>query len=281
MSLRFLLVAFLATTALAQGVQPATTPTPAPPRILIPTTYDGPGAYGSEWRTIVAINNLTDRWFFTRGVLFGRFCPIPEGCYGDFIGPGEAGNLIGPKISSGLLLEDWSWGSPGLAITARVAALPRNPLLSGTDLPVVREKEFAGRPVHLAAVPIDIGGAEARTKLRVYGLDVGAGGGQVRVDVREGFPSGAVGASWIATFVVAPPEAPNAHLFPACAELNLERLLVSSSAGLLGNVFEIDVVPLPQASGALARIWAFATVTDNVTNEVTVVRPVPAPSPSP
>ena len=237
--------------------------------VLIPTLYAGPGAFGTRWNTAVVLNNHTTADFRSPGVTFGIICFIPEGCRSDTIPAGGFGDIASPHAANGLLLylpDDQT----DISFMARFAASPRNTLAGGTELPVVREREFSRRALHLPYVPVSWEGTPLRTTLRIYGPDVQPGTA-VRVELRswtdlEGQP--------IASKVVElgiPSQPAAGTIYPAFAQLNLQDDFGPAvSAAVYHNV---TVVPLPLPSGELPRIWAFLTITNDVTQEVTVQRP--------
>src|SRR6266513_2495281 len=135
--------------------------------ILIPTLYNGPGAFGSRWWSAVVINNHSDVAFSSPGVQFGIECPIPEGCQSTSVPPGQFGVVGGPAAANGLLLH----GDP--AVLASLAFHGRfgqgtNYLTNGTEIPIVRETQFVRGPIHFPYVTLYDTPQAERATLRIY-----------------------------------------------------------------------------------------------------------------
>jgi hypothetical protein len=204
--------------------------------------------------------------FSSPGVFFGTLCPIPEGCTTNNVPGGQFGSIRSPHPANGLLLYLPSEDAP-VVFVARFGASPRNTLDQGTELPIVHESSFSRTPIHLPYVPLH---GDFRTTLRIYAPDAEAGT-TVRVELR----------SWTAPTVApveakivalpAPPQPTLQPIFPGYAQLDL-RGEFPQTFGMAGNC-NVTIVPLPRDSGALPRIWAFVTITDNVTQEATLQRP--------
>jgi len=133
---------------------------------------------------------------------------------------------------------------------------------AGFELPVVREREFLTDSAHFVAVPNVPG---SRSMLRIYNVDPERPASvRVRIfDDRENPLSDAtielngpnVTTSYVGT---------SFELRPKTAEVPLSQLLPAGPDPVI-----LTVTPL--APGA--RFWAFITVTDNVTQQVTIVLP--------
>jgi hypothetical protein len=91
-----------------------------------------------------------------------------------------------------------------------------------------------------------------RTTLRVYGLEAG----DVRIELLPWYAPQS-DAFVTRTIALSAPQDP----FPAFAQLDLQREFPSIQDGAV----RIRITPLGP------RVWAFATVTQNQTNEVTVI----------
>ena len=61
-------------------------------KILIPLNYNGPGAYGTHWKTFVEINNRTSRDLTTRTLLDP--CPPGVSCGSPYLSAGNTGRLV-------------------------------------------------------------------------------------------------------------------------------------------------------------------------------------------
>lgn len=253
--LRLLLVALLAL------------PTVADDTILIPIFYNGPGGFGTQWRTTVLVRNRMATPLAVPGIDWLVTCPIPEGCARDVVDPGEHGTLIAPPSREGLVLHVDADDTERLAFRAFFAAAPR--ISGGSELPIVRSREFRTDDIYLHFVHLHGHPNPSRTSLRLYGIDARADT-RVRIVLLDSF-FGQIYAGRDVTLTVPamPQDIPN--IKPAFAELDLARAFpdVVDRAGQV----DIRITPLPFADGTIPRIWALATITDNVTNEVRVVSP--------
>lgn len=238
---------------------------------LIPTNYSGPGAFGSRWGTIVALVNHSSEPIVSPGVTFGLTLCGFEGCVSDQVPPGAFAGVIKPQSPIGLLLYLPGEASD-IAFVARTAAAPRNALGGGTQLPIARQKDFTRGNMRFPDVPIQTVSAPIRTALRVYSPDTDQGIG-VRVELRPwSSPTGDIN-SFSRVFTLQPASSPPGAtdprpLFPAYVQSILGDDFPGARA--IGVSYDVTVVPLPLPSGQIPRIWAFITLTENVTQEVTV-----------
>src|SRR5439155_26494706 len=115
----------------------------------------------------VVINNHSQESLTSPGVTFAIICPIPEGCESDRVPSGQFGSIIEPSAPNGLLLTLPGDGRD-IAFTARFGAFPRNILVGGTELPIVRESEFRRAVLRFPYVPFGPGRNPIRSTLRVY-----------------------------------------------------------------------------------------------------------------
>lgn len=238
-------------------------------RVLIPVFYQGPGAFGTFWVTIVVINNHSSQPVRAPGVTFGILCPIPEGCMSSDVPPFSFGALAKPESASGLIVYIPAGEADRVIFSAQLSARPRVLLYNGTQLPIARERDFRTDAVHLPYVPLR--GRPVRTSLRIYGPDAQEGI-QVRVDLRCWCAiAGEPDESRVFALTTQPSPDPANPIYPAYIELNVQKEFARASER--GTFDNIEITPLPLPSGAVPRIWAFVTVTDNVTNEVLVISP--------
>ena len=223
--------------------------------VMLPVIFAGPGAYGSNWTTEVLIENGGD----DRVTLFRTpvrvLCPIPEGCLRDFLDPGEIAT-IDPSYPTGLYVHA-SRGNE-LRYNVLVKDLSRQSEALGTEIPVVREDDWSASTVHLLNIPSD---SRFRTALRVYsdsqttlpaivvplrvyrmGSNVPLVDTAIPLDIAHNgkIPS----TNWIADLT---------------RQLNIGP----------GDPLRIELDP-PLSKD---RIWAFASITNNDTQHVTVISP--------
>jgi hypothetical protein len=235
-------------------------------RVLIPVAYTGAGAHGSFWNTeIHAINRSTTDWR-TPGVTFHLVCPLPIGCFLEALAPDQIGVLTADdtylQAPHGMFIY-LPEGQPGaVSLWGRVRVSRFFPY-GGTDLPLPHEREFQTRPLLLPFVAV--GRGPVRTSLRLYGIDVTR---PLTVRVRalrrwiEPLPPAAEVTLQLA------PGGTYGEVFPRYAELDLQAAFAAAGMSFADIEVVADVQP-----GDLARIWALVSMTNNETNEVTLVTP--------
>ena len=240
-------------------------------KILVPTLYNGPGAFGSDWWSSLIVNNHSGRPFSSPGVGFMIQCAIPEGCFSQEVPPGEFGRVTSPLPAAGLLLHPSAEIARNLAFQARFGSGDMS-VGTSSELPLVRESEFSIHPIRLPAVAIHDSRPPVRSTLRIYGPDAQPGA-SVRVEVRHWFdPSGPVIAARTLTLTIPPsPPGVDVPIYPAYADLALQQEFPIEIVG--GITFNITVVPLPLPTGEVPRIWAFVSITENDTQRVAIQRP--------
>lgn len=211
-------------------------------RVLVPiSTNAAPGVYGTSWST--------ELWYRNNSSFPVAVLPTVEGDYVPSIG------IMGP-----LRIPRRPPETPGefLYITRGYVdqvqfdlRLDNRADLSddfGTKLPVVREAEFSGR-IGLINVPTD---GTFRIALRIYGLSEDATSAAVRVLSDLNAPLASVDIPLGGS----PPYAEILMLadrFPAVRTKNRVRIDIEANHG--------------------ARLWAFVTITSNVTQHVSVITP--------
>jgi hypothetical protein len=242
--------------------------------ILVPTLYNGPGAFGTQWWSMVAVDNQSSRPFSSPGVSFtvlGPPCGIPEGCTTSEIAPGRSGVVASPLPATGLLLYSTADLAHDLAFRGRFGS--GNPGRgTSSELPIVREAEFSRRAIRLPYVTIHNTRTPIRSALRIYGPDA-IPGTTVRVQLRHAADpaAGAVVAERIVQLGV-PHSIGPFWLYPAFAQLALQHEF--PEALVRGSTFTITVTPLPHHYlETTPRIWAFISTTENDTQEVETQRP--------
>lgn len=145
----------------------------------------------------------------------------------------------------------WVLSVPALQFEARLRDVSRNASSAGIELPIVQESDFRSDEINLNGIPRD---ARFRLTLRVYGLDAG---GDVTVEQIDA--NGHLLRTIDATLM--PPAEP--HLLAGYAQLALDT---GSD-----DFYPMRLRIRPRTAGL--RIWALASLTNNVTSEVTLVQP--------
>ena len=231
--------------------------------ILIPVYYNGGGRNDSGWFTNAFVNNLSGEDLPVGDIEAYVECPpVPEGCTQPFLKPGRHAYIGGPDSLRGFLLHPSAENADDIEVQVNFGNGALYPsLFLGVEMPVARERDFRTTRFGLTFVPV---GGVGRTMLRIYSPD-SIPGQLVTVELRAASqPQSPVFTTTLVTLdAIDFRESPT---YPAFAQLQLEDL-----AGRPG-FYRVDIIP--RTSGThTPRVWAFATFTHNVTNDVTVISP--------
>ncbi len=231
-------------------------------RILLPTNVAStPGAFGSLWTTDSEIANagiepVDVKWSACQS-LIDPPCPpyahLPPGGHAFRISPDRNAD------TPGAFFYIPNWALSQVAVNSRVQDLSRQSETWGTEQPIVRTSAFS-LDVLLLNVPND---SQFRTTLRIYGGSYSPLLARIRI-----WPLTSDGAPLVddtlhlSGFVtVLPVSFPTA---PAYAQAALESYTALKGQGPL----RVEVT-----SPAAIPLWAFASVTNNATQHVTLVTP--------
>ncbi|HYH10144.1 MAG TPA: hypothetical protein VEK11_24060 [Thermoanaerobaculia bacterium] len=220
-------------------------------RILFPVLFNAPGANGSEWRSEVTMWN-PNPWVIEtfNNIVPGQCIDYP--CF-ERIPAGERHTFTGGDHPNGVALLTPREEAQNLAFSLRSRDVSRAAEGLGTAIPVVREKDmFADADLTLLDVPVE---SRYRVKLRVYAFDEESLTGtlvthNVATNTRTRTPL---------TFTRTCNGPRTCAAAPAVAIVDLP----SGAGGTRVNLF----VEMPDR----ALGWAFATVTNNITQQVTIV----------
>jgi hypothetical protein len=209
-----------------------------------------PGAHGSQWVSEAAIANPAHWDIETYNDIVPFECidypcgeRLPGGSYVAFTGDGYPNGiaLIAPRAEAG-----------NLAFSLRVRDTSRAAEGYGTQVPVVRERDmFRNTELTLLDLPVD---SRYRTKVRMYAFDAGEHDAEVTVDDGVRSP---------ATYFV--PVRRNCsgrecHGIPWYAEVDLATTATDQRVNVYIRFGDPE-----------APAWAFASVTNNETQQVTIV----------
>jgi hypothetical protein len=220
-------------------------------RVLLPVYLqnDLPGAFGSVWRTQLTALNLGNQAIF-RGrsdrtgseITYGPFVPNIDS---DQHQPGRL-VYISPAYASKLV-----------RFNLLVRDLSREASTLGTTVPVVHEDDAFGPfdGMLFAKVPL---GEPYRQKLRVYRMDLGE-----PQKVLVHFNDNGDELGLIDRDTSAEPAAGDFQIYPGYFEVDLNQL-----SNLAGHK-QVDV----QISVPYGRYWAYISVTNNDTQQVTTILP--------
>jgi len=213
-------------------------------RVFIPVLVSNlNGAGGSVWDTDLWATNTSDQ-----PVVY-QIAPCNQAAECQLV------NTLSPEstISRGDSPRPtgrWLPLDPAVQLGARLRDRSRNASSAGIEIPLVREADFRADEINLNAIARDPG---FRITLRVYGLDAG---GDVTVEQFD--TNGNLLSAMSVT--LAPPAVPG--LLTGYAQIALDTA---------PDTTPIRLRIRPRTSNL--RIWALASITNNVTSEVTLVQP--------
>ncbi|HEY3052338.1 MAG TPA: hypothetical protein VGK04_03015 [Thermoanaerobaculia bacterium] len=219
-------------------------------RVLVPVYAFGPGAFGSNWTTEVTILNSSfyDIEAYRRsGRVKGRSTTTLD---------------FGASRSGGVLYYPPRDFSSQMQFGSLVRDTSRQAEDWGTEVPVVRESQFRKAIFSLLNIPVD---TRFRQTLRVY--DVDSVEEFARVSIYSMSTSSLIAEKSIPLRSANPCKRfqPCASDEPATAMIDL--LTTFPEVAGAGRI-RFDIV-----ADSTSRLWAFATVTNNQTQHVTVITP--------
>jgi hypothetical protein len=214
--------------------------------VFIPTT---PGAFSSQFISRFTMLNKADAPLDVYGVRFPCFieCPSPETMATTIEKDNAVTNLL-QTGHPGTFLFVPKGRADDFTGTLRVQDLSRQAETWGTEIPIVRDRDFTTGTTNLLDVPLHEG---FRETLRVYA----ATDGLVRARVYETADS-----PGLLSEQIIPLRAPKDIHDPGYGELGLY---------IAGNVGRIEIEPLTPG----LRYWAFVSVTNNETQNITTITP--------
>ena len=240
-------------------------------RVLFPVLTRADGAAGSSWRSEAVILNPTRFPLLTANDITPDNC-VPAPC-GDVLLPGSRMAFSGEGFPNGVALLVPRDEAESLAFSLRARDVSRGAHNYGTEIPVVRERAMARQPesgpittpigsdaqrnddLALLDIPRD---TRYRIKVRLYAFRTDA------VEISDTVVLRIFGADGVEKKLLSAPlrntcsTAPCASA-PRYAEFDLEPGTEGERSDLFASV----------PTGTLA--WAFASITNNDTQQVTVV----------
>ena len=218
--------------------------------ILFPVIFYGQGAFGSQWRTEATVSNPAP-WTVHADYTLHNIGP----CITDCDPPFEPKSI--EKFSNGYPRGTVMWvprtEAEQLALSLRIRDASRQEQGFGTEVPVVRERDFVhGETIRLLDVPLD---RRYRVKVRIYMIEpvlAPSLNGVVRMR-RSGLVADL-------PFTLTR-DLSGYSIEPYYAEVDLPQ-------DAAGERVNLEILMPLDATG-----WAFATVTNNETQQVTVVAP--------
>lgn len=248
--------------------------------VLVPLAPpDVPGAQGSVWGyEFAALNSGTETlvgyyrpvpgavplpdifpaWNGCRFPICSLAAQFPPGATNPFVLGGELDN----RGQSGMLLYVRKSATPSFKFQLRIKDLTRSVFTVGAELQPVPVRELVNGPVHLLNVP---GAAAYRLTLRVYDpIPFPDNAVEIKVIDQESGELLSAG-----TFPLRQPEDPIEDFYPGFPRhpdfLQLSDLQLPPGAFFRARIEVASLTGRP--------IWAFVSVTNNQTQEVTIVTP--------
>ncbi|HEX6097024.1 MAG TPA: hypothetical protein VF432_11920 [Thermoanaerobaculia bacterium] len=223
-------------------------------RILFPVLFHSAGAHGSQWVSEAAMANAA-HWPIKAYNSVSPF-ECPDCGVGQHFQPESYIAFTGAGYPKGVALLVPRAEAENLAFSLRVRDTSREAEGYGTQIPVVREKDmFRNTDLTLLDVPVD---PLYRVKVRIYAFDTGDHDAEVTVH-RDSAPN-TVAARHFVPMRRAPCTGARCHGAPWYGELDLP----SAAADDRVNVY--ITLGSPQSPA-----WAFASITNNETQQVTIV----------
>lgn len=234
-------------------------------RFLVPLNLGTtPGLFQTSWGRQMVIANSGDQDVTFVG-LADPSCPIPEGCLIEPIIVAHSTALVDNfracSEPGGRVLQAPSTSANVLSFTLRTRDLAHESATWGSTVPVVREDRFFGSTFSLADIPLD---SRFRTTIRIYDVDPGTP------------PSVRVRAYLLAPFLgradtlieELPQPVFKTSMASGCAAVAEIFLWMDTSLPSSGRI-RIEIQPLD----GRREYWAFASVTHNDSQHVTVITP--------
>jgi len=218
--------------------------------ILFPVSFQGPGALGSQWVTENFIASDTPAFFRDR----------PACCSSVIAGSVQLLNDANPW---GRVLYAIRGTTDSLTLASRIRDTSRQAQTAGTEVPVVRERDFRSR-LRFINIPVD---ARYRVMLRLWAIGDGPFGNNPPFIA-------AVPVSLLSTEVpflpISMTKIPGTAM--SFGSIDVTSLLTRTPAN--PNTLQVypsgysDAVPL-----AFPRIWGMLSITNNDTQQVTIISP--------
>ena len=236
--------------------------------VLVPVFFGGPGAFGSHWNTRLTIANTSD--VPLGSIPYAYECPIPEGCLSPF--PSHASivwNATSTFYVTGFFINMRQDEFPRVAFSLRVFDDSQSAIDHGTEIPVVPYTSFRESEIQLLDIP---GDSRFRVAVRAYALPTQTPAIAVRT-YRDPPPNwgGPQRPRVLISERIVFLQAGISGALPRPSAVMISDPLGASTSEADGSRFRIGV----QSQTPGVPIWAFATVTNNETQRVTVISPQP------
>jgi hypothetical protein len=234
--------------------------------IVVHPSINVTGAFGTQWVTDVSILNAGASPVHLAGTYYCFDCrteqPLQPGVTYSLVPVPAPGNLGGAF----LFVDSAAIGQ--LRFGLRVRDVSREADGFGSEVPVVRTQGFRAEGVSLLGIPNQ---PSLRLMLRMYALDKVGGDVRVRIYEQQGEDIHLGDLTGDALFAERTCTLTNIHnsLIPQDQD-NYPAYAQASDLPMPSTpLARIDIVPITNG----LRIWAFASATNNTTQQVTVISP--------
>lgn len=238
-------------------------------QLLLPVPPDRVmGALGSVWDTSLTIANTADMpitvWGYQPSICNILCSTVPDPIPArTTIFTGIISDRCTPAVGR-ILVADRSMAD-NLFMTLRSRDTSRDALAWGSIVPVVRTRDRFTRPFSIVDVPVS---ARFRALLRLYAVGSGSPSARVRIYAVVPDVGSAVArpdtllTELTPSFALAPTA--SAPFCPAYTEIALSQVALQNASRL-----RIEVIPGESA----LQYWGFVSVTNNDTQEVSIISP--------
>jgi hypothetical protein len=214
--------------------------------ILFPVSFQGPGALGSQW--------VTENFISWTPAFFRD--PLP--CCASFIA-GTSAQLLNNANPWGIVLYAIRGTADSLHLASRIRDTSRQTETAGTEVPVVRERDFRSR-LRFINVPVN---SRYRVMLRLWAIG------------DDPHFNAALPVSLVSTPVpfMAIPMSKISGTAMWFGRIDVTSLLTRTESSpttlqVYPTAYGSDAVPL-----AFPRIWGMLSITNNDTQQVTIISP--------
>lgn len=228
-------------------------------RVLIPVAVKNlAGNFGSLWSTDIAVYNASNAQIHIEDCI-PEACSVPP-TQNPPLGTGTTRYLNYQYLFDAPAAIVWVPKAEvgGLHFSARFRDILRQEQTFGSELPIVRESEIGTGPLHILDIPTD---RRFRVNLRVYDLDARRNN---NISVRVISMNGEESLSLSAPVAMHISEEQESELY-GYAQVSLDSLIATSRFPAV----RIEV----SASDPATRLWGFVSVTNNDTQQTTIVSP--------
>lgn len=213
--------------------------------ILFPLSFQGPGAFGSQW--------TTESFVLAEGSVAYFRDPLPcAACSRTLSANAQLSNNSNP---SGHVLYAMRGTTATVDFTSRIRDTSRAAQTAGTEVPIVHERDFRGQ-LRFPNIPVD---GRSRTTLRLWSLG----------DFPQFIVLVSPGSNLVAPLAVT--LIPGTSMYFGSADLT--SLLPQAKTTPVSVTVFPSGFPGTLSSVLLPPIWGMLSITNNDTQQVTIVSP--------